>query len=488
MGGTSTNTTAGLGAIHDLPVQPEPDLSVSTGLEFSAGSADGAESSISSEKGDSKPPRSAMRRSSSIPKLPQSPRRVRFDFMGEEVLPTTSPQPSAFISARISSPDPIGDGENCASHLATEPGEEDEEEEGEERAPPRKVSSSDALRFLSRAPLEEDGTIWTVINSDPDPDEAVPDQPHFLQESQAVDTAPSVPTTMMATSGANALGPTCAATTPEPSHKHTIVGDTKGASSNSEEDSSDDDFLAVAKLKRPVSSVSRAQALLSPTKSSQRATSVQLGDQSRESPKAKTLAASNASGEATHRVSATIEDDNELFHFEEEGLQLPERPRQTRNLAAQIDPDDGQSDHDEESSGTPTPQPLSLYATSPAVPITRPANRDREPDPTTPSRAKFEPNTVGSYKGRPLTIPILRNPEILSQLEFAQPVNEVVGSVHHRGPTDAFNPASLQESAEQAMVFSAPRSFSERLMIEDMMEAAKARSPVSGAGRTEHGQ
>ncbi|KIE00072.1 hypothetical protein MAJ_04128, partial [Metarhizium majus ARSEF 297] len=485
MRGTSTNTSAGLGAVHDLPVRSEPDLSVSTAPEFSAASADGAGSSISSEKSDSKPPRSAMRRSSSITKFPQSPRRVRFDFMGEEVLPTTSPQPSAFISARISSPDPMGDEANCTSRLATEPGEEEDEEEGEQA--PRKVSSSDALRFLSRAPLEEDGTVWTVVNSDPD--EAVPDQPHSLQESQAVDTAPSIPTTMMTTRDTNVLGPTRTATTPEPNHKHTFVGDIKGASSNSEEDSSDDDFLAMAKLKSPVSSVSRAQALLSPTKSSQQATSVQLGDQSGVSPKAKNSAANNASGEATHRVSATKEDENEVFHFEEEGLQLPERPRQTRNLAAHIDPDDGQSDdHDEGSSGTPTPQPLSLYATSPAVPITRPVNRDREQDPTTPSRIKFEPNTVGSYKGRPLTISILRNPEILSQLESAQPVNEVVGSVHHRGPADTFNPASFPGGAEQAMAFSSPRSFSERLMIEDMMEAAKARSLGSGAGPTEHGQ
>ncbi|OAQ70473.1 hypothetical protein VFPPC_02934 [Pochonia chlamydosporia 170] len=483
MDGTSTKTTNGLGLAQNPSASSDQDHSVSTLPEFSAGCADDTRSSISSDKSDSKPPRSAMRRTSSIPKIPQSPRRVRFDFMGEEVLPTTSPQPSAFISARIPSPDPLGDETNCASHLATEPGEEEEEEQ----APPRKVSSSDALRALSRAPLEEDGTVWTVVNSDQE--ESPLDQPSHTLEgkesvgAEAASTTPNIEVTRMT----NDLESAPTATNFESSYSSSTVGNFKGDLPNSEEDSSEDDFLAMAKPKTPASSESRAQALLSPTKSAKPASPVQSGEQSPASPRSKKSPGSYRGIEGTQKVPATIDDDGDLFHFEEEGLQLPEHPRPTQPPINQKEQDDEHSDH-EDSNGTPTPQPLSLYATSPAVPITKLADREREPDPPTPSRAKFEPNTVGSYKGRPLTMPIIRNPQILSQLESGQAVNEVVGSVHHRGPGDDFNPLSLQETSEQIMAFSASRSFSERLMMEDMMEAAKARSTESGNAPTLRGQ
>ncbi|KHN95140.1 uncharacterized protein MAM_07025 [Metarhizium album ARSEF 1941] len=385
-----------------------------------------------------------------------------------------SPQPSAFISARIPSPDPMGDDTNCVSHLATVPGED------EEQASPRKISSSDALRALSRAPLEEDGTVWTVVNSDLE--DAAPHQPHSSwRGSLAGETAAKSPTAVASTATTD-LEPTWTATT---RLTYTTAGDTNGASSDSEEESSDDDFLTMGKLKSPVSSASRAQELLSPTKSAERVTSAQLGDQSSLSPKTGKLNTENLTGEANHGVPGAIGDEDELFQFEEEGLGLPARPRQTRRPAGKLDSNDGQSDHDDGSSETPTPQPLTLYATSPAIPITRLANQDQEPGPPTPARAKFESHTVGSYRGRPLTVPVLRNPEVLSQLGSARPVNEIVGSVHHRGPTDAFNPASFQESAQQAMTFS---SFSERLMMEDMMEAAKAGSLAPGTAPTERGQ
>lgn len=482
MEGTSTNANNGLGVLQDLSVSSEQDFSVSTAPEFSTRSADDARSSISSDKSDAKPPRSAMRRSSSISKIPQSPRRVRFDFMGEEVLPTTSPQPSAFMSGRIPSPDPIGDETNCASHMATEPGEEEEEEY---EAPPRKVSSSDALRALSRAPLEEDGTLWTVVNSDQD--EPAPHQPHDMHVNQVVEAEEASTTSSAAatTTTTNNSESTSTVTTAESIHKTNTIRDANSASQNSEEESSDDDFLAMAKPKAPASSASRAQALLSPTKAIQQPASPQSDRQPITSPKIKTSEAGYHGSERNRGTSAAMQDESELFHFEEEGGQFPERPTPSQDPVEEKQSEDEHSDHDE-SSGTPTSQPLNLYATSPAVPIARQV--EREADPPTPSRAKFEPNTVGSYKGRPLTMPVMRNPELLAELESSQPVNEVVGSVHHRGPTDQFNPVSFQEKTEQAVAFGAPRSFSERLMIEDMMEAAKARSQESGGTPTVRGQ
>jgi hypothetical protein len=478
----NNNNNNGLGVIQDSSNPQEQGVSVSPAPDFSAGSADDARSSVSSEKSDSRPPRSAMRRSSSIPKSPQSPRRVRFDFMGEEVLPTTSPQPSAFISARIPSPDPIDDGINCTSNLATERGEEDDEGD-EVQTSFRKVSSSDALRALSRTPLEEDGTVWTVINSGED--EAAPEQPHSEQDNQPEAAATASPSTTPTD-----LKSTPLVTTVESNNNKTIAGDIQAGSSGSDNDLSDDNFISMAEPKSPVSPVSpvsRVQALLAPPKATQRATLSQPSNKSVPPQRIRKPALDRRS-DSMQGTLVGRDDDGELFHFEEDGLQLPEGPRRAQESSPEQEDLDAEHSDSEESSDNPTPQPLSLYATSPAVPITRAADRDREPDPPTPSRAKFESNTVGSYKGRPLTMPVMRNPELLAQLESSQPINEVVGSVHHRGPTDDFNPVGYEEAAKQAMTFGAPRSFSERLMIEDMMEAAKARSAESQGAPAVQGQ
>ncbi|UZP44103.1 hypothetical protein NXS19_011915 [Fusarium pseudograminearum] len=113
-------------------------------------------SSSHSDRSESKTPRSALRRSSSGSKPPQSPRRVRFDVMGAEVLPTASPQPT---DSMIPAAAPV---------LSVDQARTDSmlDDDLEDLPPPRKISSSEALRALSREPLE--AGVWTEVNSNPD--------------------------------------------------------------------------------------------------------------------------------------------------------------------------------------------------------------------------------------------------------------------------------------------------------------------------------
>ncbi|GAO13881.1 hypothetical protein UVI_02004030 [Ustilaginoidea virens] len=412
-----------------------------------------------------------MRRSSSIAKIPQSPRRVRFDFMGEEVLPTSSPQPFAFISARISSPEPLDDRIDCASNLATEPGEDEEEE-----TLPRKVSSSDALRALSRVPLEEDGTVWTVVSCDSD--------------DAAVDEA-SPPT------GRNSVGKTersetCAITTDLPTaagspptarnapscnvsqSTHEVVA----SSISPEQDSSDDGFLAMARRKAPAPCVSRTPETPNLANLTQK-----IGGDERNNLntgqlngiKANTLKDTTT---PTPKPVTLIQSEDELFHFEEEGLKFPFEASKRDEPVEQEQLEADDSDHD--IATAPDAEPISLYATSPAVAIARPRERDAEE--SLPSRPKFQAGTVGSYKGKPLVMPVMRNPDILAKLESTEPVGPLTGSVHDRYPVEEdFKPSTLQTCISQGVVVSAPRSFSEMLILEDMMKSAKRQSTSPGA-------
>lgn len=122
--------------------------------------------SIASDSSSVKTRKSALRRSSAsssrAPDSPRETRRVRFEVQGQEVLPSSSPQASAaalaeVISASSESSTVLAD---ASLPVTSSLGDID----GEEDPPPRKVSSSQALRDLSKAPLD-DPTTWTVVNA-----------------------------------------------------------------------------------------------------------------------------------------------------------------------------------------------------------------------------------------------------------------------------------------------------------------------------------
>ncbi|RKF71371.1 hypothetical protein GcM3_103011 [Golovinomyces cichoracearum] len=114
-------------------------------------------SSISSSSDRGTRRRSALRLSPVSPKTEnESPRRVRFDVAGKEVLPTISPsQTIQLLFDDISSTTLDLDDNNESETFDDTP----------ESARPNRISSSQALRLLSRKSPEDDGTIWTTVCS-----------------------------------------------------------------------------------------------------------------------------------------------------------------------------------------------------------------------------------------------------------------------------------------------------------------------------------
>ncbi|KAJ6446339.1 UPF0023 family protein [Purpureocillium lavendulum] len=442
-------------ALPDHPVTPTQLFNASTWPR-----ADDSRSSVSSDKSDSKPTKSALRRSSSISKPPQSPRRVRFEFMGAEVLPTASPQPSDYITPRPPSPE-SDDGAGFSSNLGGQVGEEEDEEE--QGPPPRKVSSSDALRALSRAPLDE-GTVWTVVNADED--EAAPDAPPPAPDAP-VGTWMSDPDQTVATDLSNA-GPHDT-TRSEVDHFRAESNEApNGGNKSDDDDSSDDGFLAMAKTRKPKTSPAAAPAL--PTTSTDTTLRNHVDEQAVKS-----------------EVTATASDDDDdgdddpegddMFFFEAGGLSAPPRPRPRPPLPDLEEDEDEAADdptttNDDESS-TPTGDAddtkTSLFATSPAVPI-RHGSR-------VSATVRFQPGSLGSYKGRPLMMPIVRNPEVLAEANSVKRSSLKVDGIDDETAMAEGSPPPFP---------STPLSFRGRFIMEEMMKAREEKAE-KGADKMEEG-
>ncbi|RCI09940.1 hypothetical protein L249_8404 [Ophiocordyceps polyrhachis-furcata BCC 54312] len=411
-----------------------------------ADDATSSASSTTSDKSDSKPPRSALRRSPTMAKPPQSPRRVRFEFMGAEVLPTTSPQPSELVTRRPSSPkvdrgDDDDDGENgdddttaFVSNLAGDTTEE-------EPTIPRKVSSSDALRALSRTPLEE-GVVWTVVNADTD-DSAV------TQDGKDATSPPSA--------ASEAESPVASLNVGAP--KIIAPESTDHGDSDSDADS-DSGFLAMAGAKSH-----RNRPLQAPVSVTGPSFSPSPDDGARPAtPTNKQLSSAHVveeAGRALSRDDVEVEDDEDVFHFETAGLSMSSksgrRSSWREEKATQPEPDDDGSDA---TSVQVSDGQFGIYATSPAVPIRQP-RKSRSSDPS----VKFRPGSVGSYKGQPLMMPIVRDPEVLERaLSNDSPVVR---------ECDLDDRTAMEEGSPPRFP-STPFSFSERFMMEEAMERMKS--------------
>ncbi|KAG6167994.1 hypothetical protein E4U11_006270 [Claviceps purpurea] len=458
---------------HDVNLEPyakqdtvrfsEEGPSVASVSNSSTKVADDSRSSISSDKSDSKPPRSAMRRSSSISKPPQSPRRVRFDFMGEEVLPTSSPRSSVFSDARIPSPGPADNEAGCTSNLATDPGEDEEE------PPPRKVSSSDALRALSRVSLDEDRTFWTVVNSDSeDSDDCQSAQTPRMKE---LDVRPNA---TAATRVSNFQGEkdasraqNCSKTT-----LNTVI-DNMDDTEDEESSTDEEDFLSMARHKAPPSLPFRAPRLPVFSNSVERPAILEANGQGPRPSNSQRAGLTESRNETIPRAKNLSDPSEEgVFYFEEDNPGRSER-LDKQGPIEQEEEEDEVSESDDETYTAPL-KLTSPYATSPAVTIPMPKGL-RDEEPLTPSRSKYHSGTVGSYKGRPLIMSVLRNPDALEQIMSSEPIEPIVGSLRESN--------TPKVSIEERLASFAPKSFSERLMIEDIMEAAKERAGKSRKSR-----
>ncbi|KAJ2982454.1 hypothetical protein NQ176_g1370 [Zarea fungicola] len=351
-------------------------------------------SSASSDKSESKPPRSALRRSSSTYKSPQSPRRVRFEFMGAEILPSASPQASDSMMPRSDSPFWEGENVTVDSILG-----DDSDDLG---PPPRKISSSDALRALSREPLE-DGTVWTVVNPD---------------------TELSAPKTL------EQVGVEHEQSSPEPAI-HQVH-----QKSSDNENEIEDGGLAMKKSRSPGGSqAGRAASKLD-----------------KESPKQQPIS-----------EDLNVLHDDDLFEFEDEGG--------TTSTARRLQPQvvDEESE-DEQAADAPASikGPGTFLSAATVTPTSVPIARPEVLEPTTPTTPRQQIGSVGSYKGRSIVMPIVKNPEVHAKAASIGNFNSFVGGLDGTSGMDAADLSSYRASFMRDGFSGTPRSFTERLMMEDM--------------------
>ncbi|TAQ86700.1 hypothetical protein B7494_g4975 [Chlorociboria aeruginascens] len=424
-------------SVDTRSLQPSPDLH----RPVTPKRRNTDEVSVTSDTSDGHVRRSALRRSSSVSKA--SPRRVRFEVEGEEVLPTVSPMPadSLISSGPLRSPGLSDDSDE------DDEDEEEEEEEVEqiedvENPPPRRISSSQALRALSRGPFVEDGTKWTTVYSPPDGSGSVA---KTNGSSQNLENVHLVQEELQLASNIEDL-------TPTDNRMYRPPNIATSASDPDGDMSSDDDMLdmPIRQAKSPKSVSDSISALngwqsdlpSSPTKPS---LNLEIADKQAgitENPK-------------------FLEDDyQELFQFDENSD--PRRP--TEPLPEDSDPPSP------ESPMRKSPVILSPYSQSPGRSIPNPA-----PAPVTkPHISAPSKGIVGSYKGRPFSMPIVSD-EIHAQAASLGALNSFVGSVNGRSGVDESDMASFRASGGIGSFSGTPKSMSERMMMDDLLEAEEAK-------------
>lgn len=436
-------------------------------------STGGTNSSIHSDMSESKLPRSALRRRNSSPK--SSPRRVRFEFGGGEVLPSASPQASDFEPPHpgfaVQGDDELGPLDETIEDKSGPQMDDDTVFD----PPPRKISSSDALRALSRTPLDEE-TVWTVVN--PDPVDVAPPSSRVPAGWAAAETLPAAPS------------PPAAGLTPAPvpivegsgirqltaptSSTRSPARPSKPAESDDDDSSDDENFLSMAKPRsfESKSSIGLARAQSNSNSNGTAEAAAAPAATAAATPSSPAVPVNNTNSSSNGTItqdedkeqlsSEDYDDYDDMFEFETAGgLSAPPKPK------ARPPPiEEDENEHDDIDSSVEAPP------TSPGVPIpARPESTASTSPSTTPTTSKFEARSLGSYKGRPLMMPVVKNPELHAQAASLGEFNTFVGGLDGRSGVDEGDLNSFRASFSSSMRFSGePRSFTERMMMEDMAE------------------
>ncbi|GAB1320253.1 hypothetical protein MFIFM68171_10463 [Madurella fahalii] len=413
------------------PVPAAPELRPAPNRRLT----DRSTSSVESSGSESKLRRSALRRSSGSTK--GSPRRVRFEFEGEEVFPSSSsPQ------APTSIPAPVGGAESqpkadtsavaiedeSPAYVGTSLLNIDDEEDSSPR--PRKVSSTQALQALTRSPLEE-GTIWTVVNPDPG-------EPAIMRGGKRVEDTGN-PCPIKVDSQAT-IRPTDMEEDEVPANGLGSPIEEIGKY-DEDENTSEDDFLSIRPAKK------------TPSPGAQR-------------PFARphSQVTSAAPSVATTRGSANqddVDEEDPLFDFEEGGQPLSRSQCKPQKYLPETEDDEdelisqrrlrslGKANEEERERGT---------SKLPAV---------------SPSAALFG-HSIGSYRGRSMSINPINDPELYDEIANMKDVHFFVGSIDGRTGVDQADLGSYRATSLATNLVGTPRSFTQRLALEEAMERRRA--------------
>ncbi|KAI1429276.1 hypothetical protein F5Y12DRAFT_476485 [Xylaria sp. FL1777] len=384
--------------------------------------------------------RSALRRSSSgSTKDIQSPRRVRFDVEGEEVLPTVSPPTSPRIYELLTlhpPEDKITLIHGSLNHLDLE---EETSILGNSPPRPKKISSTERLKALARS-SREDTSQWTVVGDIHDDEEEEEGLVMFASKKKpqapAIEPSPARPLE-------NGTGPDHI-----PSER---PKDSTGKTHYDQIDEGVDDILELTHL-----SSFKDKKRDSPPQKVQETIS---GVTPEENPKLQQILPSKTKPPS----SALSSQSREVPNFEEEGMfefdddESALRPQVTKTISKYIQ----QVEPEVEEQSTPVAGdsaerlPVTLYSTSPAIPIAKPASLP----PASPV-SKHISASAGSYKGKPFIIGVVRDEEVHKRANEMGDFSTFVGSVDGRSgvdPSDSYR-------RDQRCFTGTPRSLGERLM------------------------
>ncbi|KAL1839928.1 hypothetical protein VTK73DRAFT_3889 [Phialemonium thermophilum] len=445
---------------------------------------DGTVSSVDSSGSEGgKVRRSALRRSSSSTK--GSPRHVRFDLHGVEVLPSTSP-PEFAVGAGSppdpppplsgAEPPPLGSGASAMDDSPAYTGPSLMDMEGEEDLlpKPRKVSSTQALRALSRSPLDE-GTVWTVVNPSAEETPGNMASTPSSSQSAAVTAMQPVSNHVEFSSSSEEKG----RTSKDSEKKSKTRGVEREDDENvDEEDSSEDEeFLSMrpkATTKSPSPSSVRSPLARSPARGSPLLFNANANATLSPRKTAQAFEDSLATGTIRDSSSAFAgamhdEDeveDEELFDFDEDQGEAAAVARSGKSVRKHGKYLSESSDDSSEPADNPSLPPvrhsLAPFPGSPSRPVPRrAAAADRELSSSATGAGKLLQGSVGSYKGQPLRMGVVVNPEVEAQAASMGEFSTFVGSVHDRA-VDSSELASYRASYARGI----PLSFSQRVALE----------------------
>lgn len=427
------------------------------------------EGSTNSDQSDTPIRRSALRRSSNASK-PQSPRHVRFEFAGEEFPTTSSPKlESLALDAAERTPIILGNGEDTDYGTLTL-----QEEEIADSPPRKRISSSEALRLLSRGPVEDDGTQWTEVKSPPDGSASVPKTEADSEDEEDEEDEDSLSMRPLSVRDAasrwnghkrrnSGQGKSVITDDPLP-----IKAVSQFAQKTTPTKNGDDADIDIAEQEGALEDL----APLQPMKAHTPVTTISAAElESKYANRSKTVATKSSGksyfvladgsdiidlpeSKAKLDINDDDEDNDELFAFDEN----TDRPQQKPEPEPDSEPDTPTSDTAEE-----TPMIPSQYATSPACPILKPGT------PSTTSTPTAAPLTSHRSSYHPFNTPIVSE-AIHAQAASLGNVNTFVGSMKNGLDEDALQ--SFRAGAG-SLGGGAPRSLSEKMAFDDAMEAQR---------------
>jgi hypothetical protein len=440
-------------------------------------------SSCASDDSTTKSRRSALRRYSSSSAKAHSPRRVRFEVEGGEVLPTASPTLSPRAAGHTLSPlaaNPPSFVVSPSYDSSAVIGEEDDGLLGSSPPLPKKVTSTDRLKALARNSTE-DTSKWTVVGDLQDMDE---EEEALIMGDRKKSSGARVPAT---TRDVNTVQdqPASPAAVGDVQHIEDVMEQDEEQDDDADFEDDDDDLLEMPALSSFKGRKKFSPPDLAIPNSNHDTTPAEpIPTPANSSQTASVTASAKAESKPTAGSSSntSFDDDEDFFGYEpDEGVDdaaaqknKGENKPPPKYIQAEDEDEDeaGEEDDffDEESLPTPKARDFS-YSTSPGISIIKPSPASA----SLPSR-HVNP-AVGSYNGKPFTLPSVRNPEILEEAAKMGNVYTFVGSVDGRSGVDE----STAYKPDTASLFSGtPKSLSERLLMEEFGESRNP--PTKNAG------